>query len=97
MKRWLISVTAHGWEDDIDSLVFVSDRSLSTFEIHMEFNSRFAGKKKADLEESGDAFFPIWGAHEDEVVSGIEVDEDGFFKEQDSNRSVWIREEEMEI
>ena len=96
MKRWLISVTAHGWEDDIDSLVFVSDRLLSDSEVHMEFNSRFAGKKKVELEESGNAFFPIW-SDEDDVVSGIEVDEDGFFKEQNSNRSVWVREEEVEI
>lgn len=96
MKRWLISVTAHGWEDDIDSLVFVSDRLLSNSEVHMEFNSRFAGKKKIELEESGNAFFPIW-SDEDEVVSGIEVDEDGFLNEQDSHRSVWIREEEIEI
>lgn len=96
MKRWLISVTAHGWEDDIDCLVFVSDIPLSDSEVHMEFNSRFAGEKKVELEESGEAFFPIW-SHEDEVVSGIEVDEDGFFHEQGSNRSVWIREEEVEV
>lgn len=96
MKKWIISVTVHGWEDDIDCLVFISDRFLTKDEIQIEYNTRFAGKNIGELAETGEVFFPL-STNDDENVLGIEKGEDGYYHEMDGGRSAWFRIEEINV
>lgn len=94
MRKWIVTISAHGWEDDIDILQFISDTPVSDAEeARLIFNMEYANKEEEELPRDRQLIFPSPFSYN--KILGIEKDEDGDYNENDGSRSVYIEIEEI--
>lgn len=91
---WLVTVTVHGFEDDISMLQFTATNEMTEYEAREWFNERYAGKKRSEI-VGKNVVFPLPIAYD--PIGKLYEDEDGDLCEEDSHRGAYITVQEVDV
>lgn len=91
---WLVTVTVHGFDDDISMLQFTATNKMTEYEAREWFNERYARKGRSEITDRN-VIFPLPIAYD--PIGKLYENEDGDLCEEDSHRGARIRVQKANV